>query len=264
MYTQMYQQKWIRWRDERRAITFPGDTHVTLRFCIQKWLEVCHAAIADHGFFAVALSGGSTPKAIFEGLCSAEYMKEIPWDKIKLFWSDERCVAPDHKDSNYKMAMDICFAKVPVRSENIFRMPADAENLDQAAKDYEETLKKELHKGLFDLVMLGMGDDGHIASLFPGTTAISETHRLVVANQVPQKGCQRMTLTYPGIHASRDIFIYVMGQGKAAMLKHVLQGPHLEAEKFPAYHVGQVKSPAIWIADLAAAHLIEPTPRRKP
>lgn len=204
-------------------------------------------------FFCVALSGGSTPQAIYKLLCTPEYANQIEWDKVKLFWSDERSVAPTHSDSNYYMAMKAGFENMPLQPESVFRMKADSAQIVDAAKEYENTLIKELHQRCFDMVMLGMGDDGHTASLFPYTEALKEQKALVVANDVPTKQTKRMTLTFKGIHAAREICVYVMGQSKQQMLENILLDLKYQPNALPAQQLGMFHFPALWIADTEAA-----------
>lgn len=151
--------------DERRDITVAGNREQTIAFCVEHFISIANQAIKNHGYFAVALSGGSTPKAIFEGLSNKQNKDKINWKKVLLFWSDERCVPPTHPDSNYKMAMDAGLGTLNIPSENIFRMHGE-DNPEDADKQYDLLLNQEIPMDSFDLVMLGMGDDGHTASLF--------------------------------------------------------------------------------------------------
>src|SRR5690242_14384328 len=168
--------------DDRRDLVIPGDAETTLEFCAEHWLETGNQAIADHGAFYVALSGGSTPKAIFQMLTSPTHAHRIDWSKVHLFWSDERAVPPDHPDSNYHMALSAGLDKMPIPKNHIHRMQAE-KDIEAHALAYEALVKDRP----FDLVMLGMGDDGHTASLFPYTKALAETQRLVVANYIDAK-----------------------------------------------------------------------------
>ena len=169
-----------------------------------------------------------------------------------LFWSDERAVPSDNAESNYHMAMEAGFASVPIPKNQIFRMPADAEDIEAAAQQYEKVLAENLHKGAFDLTMLGMGEDGHTASLFPKTHGLHPVPRQVIANFIPSKDCWRMTLTFECINASSNIAIYVIGKSKGAMLKRALAGPHTPDE-IPIQRVGTRSHKALWIADSATA-----------
>ena len=169
-------------------------------------------AVRASGRFTVALSGGSTPKALYSLLATKS---NIPWDKIYFFWGDERHVPPDHPESNYRMANEALLSKVPVRPENIFRIHAEEKDAAAAALQYEQALKDFFHLSpgqfpRFDLVLLGTGPDGHTASLFPGTAALNETQRLVVANWVPKFNTHRITFTFPVSECRR--LCHVSGQ----------------------------------------------------
>ena len=241
----------IRPVDERRDLAVPGDKYDTLDFCVQHWLDIGALSIKTRGKFCVALSGGSTPKAIFQSLSSSRDRNSLDWSKVYLFWSDERSVDPDHSDSNYLMAMTSGLGSLPIPDEQIFRMEAE-DTIERNAERYERCIREHCPDGKLDLVMLGMGDDGHTASLFPETKGLSEIERMVIANHVPQKETWRMTFSYRGIHNSRHIAIYVLGKGKEEMLKDVLFG-EMDTQRIPSQGVGQPDCKALWIADQAAA-----------
>ncbi len=202
--------------DERRDIIIPGNEKETIDFCVDYFFWIAEESIKDHGFFAIALSGGNTPKAIYQEITSERHAKRVDWSKVLLFWSDERCVPPTHPDSNFKMAMDAGFAKVPIKPDQIFRMEAE-KDFEEAALKYEEIIKKTLPSNSFDLILLGMGDDGHTASLFPKTHGLHAHSRLVIANYIPKLEAWRLTLTFECINAARHIAIVVMGKSKAAI-----------------------------------------------
>lgn len=214
----------------------------TLDDCVDHWIATANAAIDDHGFFAVALSGGNTPKTIYQRLVLPDNAKKVDWENVHLFWSDERTVPPDDPDSNYRMAMDAGFETLPIPPGQIHRMEAEKE-LAASAENYEEIIREVVPSASLDLIMLGMGDDGHTASLFPGTEALKIKDRLVVPNHVPQKDCWRMTFTFPMINQAKQIVVYVMGDGKREMLEQVFKDP----EKYPAGQVGTEQSPALWL-----------------
>jgi 6-phosphogluconolactonase len=237
--------------DDRRNLDIPGNYEATLKFCVEHFVETANKAIADHQYFAVALSGGNTPKAIYQKLASPDYRQAIDWSKVRLFWSDERCVPPTDPESNFHMAMEAGFAKLPLKTENIFRVPTE-DDPEQAAKAYEELLRKKVPDGRFDLVMLGMGDDGHTASLFPKTHGLHTLNRLVIANFVPQKNSWRITFTFECINAARHIAVYVLGKSKAKMVKHVLTSPY-DPDTLPVQRVGTPSNRALWILDKEAA-----------
>lgn len=235
--------------DERRNIALPGDHDTTLTFAIDLWLKIAEESIQDHGFFAVALSGGSTPKKIFQKLSSMP--DRIDWSKVYLFWSDERNVLPSDSESNYHMAMEAGgLSKLPLLKNHIFRMVAE-ENLELNAKAYEKIILEKLGSHPFDLVMLGMGDDGHTASLFPHTEALKAKGHLVVHNYIPKKKTWRMTFTYDCINHARHICIYVLGDSKAKILERVLFSD-FHPEEYPSQGIGTPSNPALWIVDAEA------------
>jgi 6-phosphogluconolactonase len=235
--------------DQRRKIIIPGDQESTIAFAATHWIEIGRDSIAEHGFFAVALSGGSTPKKIFQKLCALE--DQLDWTKVYLFWSDERSVPPTHPDNNYRMAMEEGgLSKLPIPTNQIFRMVAE-EDIEANAKAYEDVILDKLGSHPFDLVMLGMGEDGHTASLFPHTNGLKTKGRLVIPNFVPQKNAWRMTFTYECINRSLHICLYVIGSAKAELLEKVLTGP-LQYEEYPSQLIGTEAHPALWILDSEA------------
>ncbi|MEI6531497.1 MAG: 6-phosphogluconolactonase [Chlamydiota bacterium] len=231
--------------DDRRNYIILEDAEAVL-FAANQFIEIAKKAILDRGQFVVALSGGSTPRAIFQELL--HYKKDIDWSLVKIFWSDERAVPPTSSESNYKMAMDTAFGEL-VLPENVFRMPAE-KDLETESLQYESFIQETCLA--FDLVMLGMGDDGHTASLFPYSKALDIEGRLVVPNWVESKKTWRMTLTYEGIHRSRAIIFYVFGKNKAEEIATVLKGPP-HFHEYPSQAVGTKKNPALWLLDKSAA-----------
>jgi 6-phosphogluconolactonase len=237
--------------DERREIIVPGDHAMTLTFCVEHFIALSKQAIKDHSAFFVALSGGSTPKAIFEKLSSPPYDQMIEWNKVHLFWSDERAVPAEHTDSNYHMAMQAGLSKMPIPKNQIHRMRAE-EKIEENALQYEQEIKASLQGRPFDLVMLGMGEDGHTASLFPQSQGLNVEDRLVIGNFIPGKNTWRMTFTYPCINSALNIAIYVLGAAKKQTLAEVLLSPP-QFERYPVQRVGTATRKALWIADEAAA-----------
>lgn len=238
-----------------RKLIVPGDKTATLSFSVEHWIHCCESALKLHGNFAVALSGGSTPKAIYERLAEQAHASRVDWKKVLLFWSDERAVPPDSPESNYHMAMEAGFSKLPIPSSQIFRMRAEKE-IEKEAIIYEELIKKTLGTRPFDLIMLGMGEDGHTASLFPNTQALKIEDKLIAANYVPQKNSWRMTMTFPCINASPNIALYLLGASKKEMLAEIFQRKP-GSENLPAAQVGTAAHPALWIADKDAASLLD-------
>ena len=237
--------------DQRRSLAIPGDKEHTIEFCIAHFIAIASDAIAKRGFFTVALSGGQTPKAIFSGLANKENRHQIDWKKCRIFWSDERAVDPIDPDSNYHMAMESGLKELGIPPDQVFRMVAETK-IEENALAYEKTIKKHVPNAQFDLVMLGMGDDGHTASLFPWTEGLRAVNRLAIANYIPEKKTWRMSLTFDCINAARQIAIYVIGENKAEMLKRVLSDPY-RPDDLPVQRVGTTDHPATWIADKAAA-----------
>jgi 6-phosphogluconolactonase len=252
--------------DERRDIIVPGDERITLIFCVEHFVALAKEAIRDHGAFFVALSGGSTPKAIFKLLSAPPYDQMVAWNKIHLFWSDERAVPPNSSESNYHMAMEAGLSKMPIPKEQIHRMRAE-ERIEENALAYEQEITTTLQGRSFDLVMLGMGEDGHTASLFPHTEGLNVQKRLAIANYLPKKKSWRMTLTYDCIHQAAHIAIYVLGDAKKATLAEVLTSPN-QFDRYPIQKVGTPTHHALWIADQAAAAMLllkkDPTSCVKP
>jgi len=240
--------------DTRRLVLIPGNHEETLDYAIKHWVETAQKSIADHGFFAVALSGGSTPKQIFQGL-SQNYAHALDWSKVWLFWSDERAVSPDHKDSNFRMAMiEGGLTSLPLASENIHRMEAEKE-IEANSVNYQHLIERKLKGRPFDLIMLGMGDDGHTASLFPHTKGVHCHNKLVIANYVPQKDTWRMSFTFNCINHASHICLYVLGANKAETVHKVLFSP-LNPDTYPSQNVGSEIHPALWILDQDASALI--------
>ncbi|MCP5507552.1 MAG: 6-phosphogluconolactonase [Chlamydiales bacterium] len=219
------------------------------------FIECANIAIDDHGYFAVALSGGSTPKAIFHGLSSPAFRDQVDWSRVVLFWSDERCVPPDHSDSNYHMAMEAGFSTLPIPIENIFRMKGE-DDPEESALKYEKIIADKLGGAPLDLVMLGMGSDGHTASLFPKTHGLHPAKdRLAIANYIPQLDTWRLTLTFRCINEADYIAIYVLGTQKAEMVKKVFNGT-FDPDIYPVQNIGTARNHALWIMDDDAAALL--------
>ena len=212
--------------------------------------------IAQRGRFTVALSGGSTPKAMFALLAAEPFCSRIDWTKIFFFWGDERCVPPDHPDSNFRLTSEALLSKVNIPEKNVFRMHGELEPAD-AAKKYAETLQDFFQaEPVFDLVFLGMGADGHTASLFPGTSALhAETNKIAVENYVEKLNTTRLTLTAATINAARQIVFLVAGADKASTLHSVLEGEYLP-EIFPSQLIQPKNTKVKWIIDEAAASKI--------
>jgi len=243
-------KKMVNGFDNRRDLVIPGDYDQTLDFCTHQFIQLAQNAIASQGFFTVALSGGSTPSALFKRLALPQNKDQVQWQKVRLFWSDERSALPTDPASNFHMAMASGFSSLPLNPDNIFRMHAE-EDIEQHALHYESLIKTYVPNQSFDLILLGMGEDGHTASLFPKTHALHTQGRLVVANFVPQINAWRMTFTYECINAAKVIAIYVLGKNKAEILIKVLTSSY-DPDNFPIQKVGTPEHKALWIADTAA------------
>jgi|LakMenEpi03Aug12_release.lakeMendotaPanAssembly.Ray.scaffolds.fasta_scaffold01500_18 6-phosphogluconolactonase len=241
--------------DKRRDLAIPGNQETTLNFCIDHFLSVAEEAISRKGSFHVALSGGSTPKAIYEGLSQPPNRDKIDWKKVHLYWSDERCVPPYHPESNYHMAMEAGFSKLHIPAEQIHRMQAEGD-VEEGALAYEHLIEAKVPEKSFDLLMLGMGSDGHTASLFPKTHGLHSEGRLVIANYIPQMETWRMSLTFECINEAHHIALYVLGKPKAIMASRALEGPYIPDE-LPVQKVGTEKHKALWIMDIEAASLFK-------
>lgn len=204
--------------------------------------------------FSIALAGGSTPEKLYKLLASDKFKNKIDWSKTHVFFGDERCVSPDDAESNYRMANAAMLARVPLPPQNVFRLQGEIEP-EKAAAEYEKIIKKTLGDAArFDLILLGMGDDGHTASLFPQTPALRETEKLVVANFVEKLNVNRLTLTFRAINSAKNVLFLVTGAKKAAMIKKVLS---LETIDLPASLIKPENGNCRWFLDKAAASLIE-------
>lgn len=233
------------------------------RAAAEYFLENTQAAVAARGRARVAISGGSTPKRTFELLANPaeRFLKAVPWEQIEIFWVDERCVPPDNQESNYRMTREALLERVPLKPENVFRMEGELAP-ELAAARYETTIRGQFRlEGAeaprFDLLSLGMGDDGHTASLFPHTEAIHELGRVVVANHVPQKDTWRITLTWPVINEAREVFFLIGGKDKADPLHRVLQGAY-DPETLPSQLIQPRSGKLLLLLDKDAASLLPP------
>ena len=215
-------------------------------------------AVRARGVARVAISGGSTPKRMFALLADSEktFATEVAWDKLELYWVDERSVGPEDVESNYRMTKEELLSRVPLPSGNVFRMEGEL-NPEEAANRYETYLRNGFklegaEMPTFDLVLLGMGDDGHTASLFPHTDALNEMSRLVVANHVPQKNTWRVTLTWPVINQGRHVVFLIEGAAKADKLHDVMLGDY-SPEDLPSQFIRPESGTLYLLLDAEAA-----------
>ncbi len=209
-------------------------------------------AEAPAGSFAMALAGGSTPRALYH-LLGSRYRDTLPWPRIHLFWGDERFVPPDDPASNYAMAQEALVRHVPIPEANIHPISTNASSPEEAAAGFEATLRNQLgEEGGLDLTLLGLGEDGHTASLFPGSSVLTEDKRWVRAAEAPPDAAprQRITMTYPLLNASRHVLLLVSGAAKHEPLRAILDRMP-QAESYPAAHI-RARQSLTWLTDTAA------------
>ena len=257
------------YREVLPGVRVYADPAEVARAAARLFVDFAWQSIAKYGEFMVALSGGSTPRMLFEFLASDEFRGQVDWAKVHVFWSDERAVPPESPESNYGMARRELLVRVPIPLANVHRMGAENPNIGRAAHDYEEVLRKYLElddRGFprFHLVLLGMGPDGHTASLFPGTRVTRQTSRWVSTPLVTKLNARRMTLTLPVLDTALRVVFLVVGQEKAEILRSVLQDR--VDPPYPAQLVQPVGNGLkLFLVDQAAAgHLVPETPQRPP
>ncbi|PIQ83668.1 MAG: 6-phosphogluconolactonase [Candidatus Omnitrophica bacterium CG11_big_fil_rev_8_21_14_0_20_63_9] len=210
--------------------------------------------------FSIALAGGSTPRRLYELLAGEPYRSRVPWASVHAFWGDERWVPPDHPDSNFRQAFSLLLTHVPLPAGNIYRVPTGSGDATLAAATYERTLRTffKLQDGAwpaFDLVVLGLGEDGHVASLFPQSAALQEAHHAVTATTGGNPNVPRVTLTLPVLNHAKHLVWLVAGAQKASVARDVLEGAD-RAEELPAQRVRPTHGEAMWLLDRAAAGLL--------
>jgi len=234
------------------------------RAAAEEVLRTAEAAVREHGRYTIALSGGSTPKALYRLLASADgpFRARMPWERTHFFWGDERHVPPDHADSNYRMARETMLDSVPVPAANIHRVPAE-EPAEAAAAAYERELRElfqpvEGELPRFDFNLMGLGPDAHTASLFPGTSVIHETERWVAAPWVEAHRTYRITFTPPVLNAAARILFLVSGGDKAAAVRAVIEGPR-DVDRYPGQVVKPARGTLLWLLDREAASLLSDT-----
>jgi 6-phosphogluconolactonase len=224
----------------------------------EEFARAAAEAIAARGRFTVALSGGSTPQRLYQDLAGPSFRDRIDWSKVEVFWGDERCVPPDHKDSNYRMANQALLSRVPLPAAQVHRMEAERADRAAAAGDYQAVIANTFdlpadgEPPAFDLILLGMGPDGHTASLFPETAALGETQRWVVVNYVPKFATDRLTFTYPILNRGREVLFLVAGADKAEPLQEVLEGPP-DSRRLPSQAIRPTAGQLLWFVDRQAA-----------
>jgi len=233
------------------------DSDALYRAAADEFVRCAQEAISQRGRFSVALSGGNTPRGVHSFL-AANAKASLPWNQIYIFFGDERHVPPDDPESNYRMANETLLSRVPIPAANVFRVPTELD-AEVAARQYEDQLRAffRLSPGAwprFDLIFLGLGDDGHTASLFPESAALNEATRLVVANWVDKLHSYRLTFTYPVLNHAAEIAFLVSGQSKSHILPDVLK-PRGDA-RYPAQRVRPLDGRLLWILDRGAVQLL--------
>jgi 6-phosphogluconolactonase len=227
----------------------------------QKFVEAAVAAVNEKGYFSVAIAGGSTPKALYALLVGDPSLRaQVPWDKMRLFFGDERHVGPDHPDSNFRMATEAMISKSPLKPQQVTRIKGEYPDTNQAAREYEQAIRSHFQLlgekfPRFDLVLLGMGSEGHTASLFPGTKALHEKERIAVSNWVGKLLSDRITLTAPAINHAAHVIFMVTGADKAPALTAVLERVY-EPDQLPAQLIQPANGTLLWLVDTAAGGLL--------
>lgn len=227
--------------------------HDAVTFIVQRIQE----SIGARGTATLLLSGGSTPRAVYELLSTDSWQERVVWKNVHLFWGDERCVPPTHAESNYGMTYEVLLKKISIPAENVHRIQGER-SPEEAARVYDEEITQHFHltddaMPRFDLTLLGLGEDGHTASLFPGTPVLKETRRRVADVVVPSRNTHRVSVTLPVLNNSREVLFLVSGESKAAILRDVLEGP---AGRYPAQEVRPINGAVHWLVDDAAASLL--------
>jgi len=233
-----------------RAICVADGIDGLCRLVADKIVSAANDAIAARGVFHIALSGGSTPVRLHQTLASA-YHDVIDWDKFRVYFGDERYVAPEHPDSNFRMARETLLSRVPIAADQVFAMPTDCAHPADCAQRYADTLGRLPQQAglpVFDMILLGMGDDGHTASLFPETDILNASATSVAAVFVPRLDSWRLSLTYPVLDRARNILVLVSGEGKSGTLFNVFNQPER------GYPIQRIRNSAMqWCVDRAAA-----------
>jgi 6-phosphogluconolactonase len=243
-----------------RSVAIASDGEALTQAAALRITTLCDEAVRRSGRFTWALAGGSTPRQLYTLLACERFATAIDWSRVEFFWGDERCVPPDERESNYRMARETLLAAIEPDPARVHRMQGELEPA-QAAAEYEQLLRGFFGvtgsggPPSFDLVLLGMGADGHTASLFPGSAALREQERWVVENRLSPSAAPRVTLTFPILNAATNVLFLVSGAGKAACLKRVLEPAG--SEELPARRVRPQRGRLEWLVDAAAASQLE-------
>jgi len=244
-----------------REIRILADGAAIAKRAAQEFVQAAAVAVRAKGSFDVALAGGSTPKALYSLLVNDPALRsQVSWDKIHLFFGDERHVGPGHPDSNFRMATEAMISRVPLTKDQVLRIKGEYPDTEEAAREYEQALQSyfRLKPGeypRFDLLLAGMGNEGHTLSLFPGTKALHADGRIVVRNWVGKLYAERVTLTAPAASNAAQIIFMVTGADKACALKAVLEGP-FEPEQLPAQLLRPENGKLLWLVDTAAGSML--------
>ena len=238
------------------------------RRAAEHFVRIAQDAITNNGHFTVALAGGSTPGSLYQLLASPEYRTRIDWSRVYFFFGDERCVPPTSEDSNYRMAKESILEPQGIDHANVFRWRTELDNPEKIAEDYERTIRRVFREidnpfvgddiPTFDLILLGMGADGHTASLFPFSPALRENDKIAAANHVEKLDADRVTLTFPILNHAANVIFLISGEDKAETLAEVLQG-EFDPDKLPSQEVEPLEGTLLWVADKAAAKHLKPT-----
>jgi 6-phosphogluconolactonase len=246
----------------KREVRILKDGAAIARLAADKFVELAQAAVNERGAFSVALAGGSTPKLLYSLLATDSGLRaKVPWDKMHLFFGDERHVGPEDAQSNFRMASETMISKAPVKPEQVHRMKGEYPDAEKAAREYEQELRahfglKEGELPRFDLVLVGMGDEGHCLSLFPGTKALhAPAGRTAVSNWVGKLFTDRITIAGPVANNAATILFTVTGKEKALALKGVLEGPY-EPEQLPSQLLQPTNGTLLWLVDEAAGSML--------
>lgn len=242
---------------DRLLVQTFADAEAVSQAAAKEFARGVSEAVAARGKFTVALSGGSTPRRLYQILADAPYRDAIDWSKVEIFWGDERSVAPDHADSNYRMAYEAMLARLAIPGDRVHRIVAERPDREAAAFDYQKEIAKVFNVDsageppAFDLVLLGMGPDAHTASLFPGSTALREAKKWIVPNWVEKFHTWRLTMTRPLINKARQVLFLVAGKDKAEPLLRVFTGP-ADPDKYPSQLICPTSGQLCWYLDVAA------------
>ena len=241
----------------QRDIHVYPTSQAVLEAAAHHFLDHAHRAIAARDSFTLALAGGSTPTGLYAMLAAPPFLSQLDWTKVRFFWGDERHVPPDHADSNYRMAHEALLSHLPISASQVYRVPSELPDAHTVAGQYEAVLREQFNVSepdipCFDLILLGMGPDGHTASLFPGTGAVHETSRLIAAPWVEKLETSRITFTPVLLNHARQVTFLICGHAKAETLHAVLEGP-FQPDVLPAQIIGPRAGILTWFVDQEAA-----------